>query len=209
MKHTLSPNRRLVMIAGFSASLVLLLAAENAIRYTSQPNTSRMTIDGTSTIHDWTVESRLVGGFFEAGPEFFNDPATAEEHKPKVSAVIPVRSIKSDKPGMDSVMHEAMKEKDHPRITYSLKEMKLKEKTAAGAALFDATGELTVAGVTKPHAMVVAMSRIDENTLKFAGTNSVKMTDFGIKPPAPSIGLGLIKTGDDVKLTFEWVVKKR
>jgi len=32
------------------------------------------------------------------------------------------------------------------------------------------------------------------------------MTDFGIKPPSPDIpGLSsLIKTGDDVKITFEW-----
>jgi hypothetical protein len=31
------------------------------------------------------------------------------------------------------------------------------------------------------------------------------MTDFKIEPPAPAIGLGLIKTGDDVKLSFEWL----
>jgi hypothetical protein len=33
----------------------------------------------------------------------------------------------------------------------------------------------------------------------------VKMTDFGIEPPAPKIALGAIKTSDDVKLTFEWI----
>jgi hypothetical protein len=32
------------------------------------------------------------------------------------------------------------------------------------------------------------------------------MTSFQIDPPAPSIALGLIKTGDDVSLRFEWVV---
>jgi hypothetical protein len=30
------------------------------------------------------------------------------------------------------------------------------------------------------------------------------MTDFGIKPPAPAVGLGLIKTADEVTVTFEW-----
>jgi hypothetical protein len=36
------------------------------------------------------------------------------------------------------------------------------------------------------------------------------MTDFGIKPPAPEIlGLSVIKTGDDLKLTFEWVTEKK
>jgi hypothetical protein len=35
------------------------------------------------------------------------------------------------------------------------------------------------------------------------------MTDFGMKPPAPSVGLGLIKTADEVKLTFEWVTVRK
>lgn len=188
----------------------LLLAAENATRFTSQPNSSRLRIEGTSTIHDWTVESKLVGGFFEASPDFFTNPSLAASMKPNVSVVIPVRSIKSDKTSMDSVMHEAMKEKEHPRITYSLKEMKLKSKNERpnGPYLFETDGELTVAGVTKPSPMVIAMEKLDENRLKFSGTNAVKMTDFGIKPPAPAIGLGLIKTGDDVKITFEWVTAR-
>ena len=33
---------------------------------------------------------------------------------------------------------------------------------------------------------------------------NVKMTSFGIQPPAPKIALGLISTGDDVKIAFEW-----
>ena len=45
--------------------------------------------------------------------------------------------------------------------------------------------------------------------LKVIGTTALKMTDFGISPPAPDIGLGLIKTGDDVKLTFEWVTEQK
>jgi hypothetical protein len=35
------------------------------------------------------------------------------------------------------------------------------------------------------------------------------MTSFGIQPPAPKIALGLISTGDDVKLTFDWVTAKK
>jgi hypothetical protein len=32
------------------------------------------------------------------------------------------------------------------------------------------------------------------------------MTDYGVEPPAPSIlGLSPIKTGDDLKLSFEWL----
>jgi hypothetical protein len=58
--------------------------------------------------------------------------------------------------------------------------------------------------------MPVEVSVPEENRLKFAGKVDVKMTDFGIEPPAPSIaGVGLLKTGDEVKLTFEWIAVKR
>jgi hypothetical protein len=53
------------------------------------------------------------------------------------------------------------------------------------------------------------MHRTDKTKLKFAGTVSVKMTSFGIQPPAPKIALGLISTGDDVKLTFEWLTARK
>jgi hypothetical protein len=35
------------------------------------------------------------------------------------------------------------------------------------------------------------------------------MTDFKIEPPAPALALGMIKTGDDVKLIFDWTVAQR
>jgi hypothetical protein len=35
------------------------------------------------------------------------------------------------------------------------------------------------------------------------------MTDFKIDPPAPKVALGLIKTGDEVKLFFEWIVVQK
>jgi polyisoprenoid-binding protein YceI len=85
--------------------------------------------------------------------------------------------------------------------------MTLKEKPSSphGPYLFDTRGELTISGVTRTNAMVVAMEKLDANKWKFSGTNSMKMTDYGIKPPSPALALGLIKTGDDVTVSFEWV----
>ena len=38
------------------------------------------------------------------------------------------------------------------------------------------------------------------------GQLPIRMTDYGIKPPTAM--MGTIKTGDDVKVTFRWVVEK-
>ena len=79
--------------------------------------------------------------------------------------------------------------------------MKETPKSANGPFNFDSTGELTVSGVTNKVAFPVTMTR-DDKTLKTTGATSVKMTSFGIEPPGLIV---LIHTGDDVKLTFDWV----
>jgi hypothetical protein len=131
---------------------------------------------------------------------------------------IPVRQLKSlEKDGtpystsMDNVMYDAMREADNKRITYTLSTLTLKEapKTAAAPYQFEAVGELCVAGVTNKITMPVMVTVVEENKVKFAGSVTVKMTDFKIKPPSPSLALGLIKTGDEIKLFFEWIAVRK
>jgi len=101
-----------------------------------------------------------------------------------------------------------MKEKDHRRIDYRLNEMTVKEAPQSPDAplLLDTKGELVVAGVTNKLQMPVTMIRVGADKLKFTGSTSVKMTSFGIQPPTR---LGVFSTGDDVKLTFEWLTAKK
>ena len=197
-----------------------LYAADVFIRLNSDFRGNKIRIEGTSTIHDWQVESTLVGGFAEVGPGFPLKPGA--EVKPgkveaKVSVTIPVRQLKSlEKDGkpystsMDKIMYEKLLEADHKNITYTLTELTLKEapKTPDLPYLFEAKGALCVAGVTNQITMPVTATVLEENKVKFAGSVSVKMTDFKISPPSPAVALGLIKTGDDIKLFFEWVAKK-
>src|SRR5438034_11369035 len=64
---------KLSLIAGKLALPILLAlplsAAENWVRYDALPTGSKAKLDGTSTIHDWTVETRLIAGHveFESG----------------------------------------------------------------------------------------------------------------------------------------------
>ena len=196
---------RLSLIATALLCAAALCAAE-LTKFTAQPG-SKVKIDGTSTVHDWTVEGGIIAGVMELDPAFAADPTKAKPGKldAKVEATIPVRTIKSGKSSMDTIMHAAMKQPVYPQIIYRLTELTLKEtpKTADAPWEFDSKGELVVAGVTNAVAFPVTMTRTDK-TLKTTGSTSVKMTSFGIQPPAPAVALGLIKTGDDVKLTFEW-----
>jgi polyisoprenoid-binding protein YceI len=190
------------------AALLITTARAETITYVAQPNASMMKIDGTSTIHDYTVESKVIGGTMELDSNFPLDP-TKDAPKdlkvtPKVNVKIPVRQLKSGKSLMDTVMHNAMKAEQHPTIEYTLLEMTPKGK-ANGAMAFGTKGVIKCAGVAKTNEFDVIMSKVEDNKIKVTGSTKVKMTDFGIEPPAPKIALGAIKTSDDVKLTFEWI----
>lgn len=182
------------------------LRAADTVSYISQPG-SKMRIDGTSTIHDWHAESKLIGGRFECPADFpFADPAKASTGKVDLSVqtMIMANSFScSSGSAMDKVMRGAMKADEHRFIRYTLKEAAVKEAKADGV-VFSTKGDLSVSGVTKSVAMDVTMKPAGEKKLNFSGTAKVKMTDFGIDPPSPAVALGLIKTADEVTLTFEW-----
>ena len=197
-------------ITSLAAAFALLgaVSLQAQVRYQASPG-SKVKLDGTSTVHDWTVESGIIGGFIEFESAEALDPAkTPSAVKAKVEVNIPSRSIKSGKKLMDDIMHDALKVKDHAAIKYQLKEIKPQARKAGEPMKFDTKGDLTVAGVTKPIDMVVTLTPSGDK-LKATGSKQVKMTDFGIKPPAPAVGLGLIKTADEVTVTFEWNTVKK
>src|SRR5262245_39055059 len=81
------------------------LGRAGTVRYEAQPEGSKMKIDGTSTLHDWTVECAVIGGFMEFDATF-PEGATGgapSAVKPRVEVTIPVRQLKSGKKSMDSV----------------------------------------------------------------------------------------------------------
>ena len=199
MKKLWIQSLAVVLALAWSASVF----AADLAKFDPKPG-SKMKIDGTSSIHDWTVESGILAGGMELDPAFVADPTTAKPGKiaAKVETTIPVRSLKSGNRLMDDRMYEAMSLPKFPKIEYRLTELTLKEtpKSANGPFNFDSKGELTVSGVTNKVSFPVTMTRADK-MLKITGSTSVKMTSFGITPPGLIVA---IKTGDDVKLTFEW-----
>jgi hypothetical protein len=204
-----------LLLCGFSAQ-----AAELS-RYNAKPGNLKMRIEGTSNIHDWQVEGSIIGGYLEVGPGFPVEPGQAASPgkvEARGEAYIPVRSLFSiEKDGkkysdkMDEVMYEKMKAQENPRIVFKLTELVLKEpaKSKDDAYVFEAKGDLALAGVTKSITMPVKVTPMGEKKIKITGTTSVKMSDFSIEPPAPKLALGMIKTGDDVKLIFEWMVAQK
>ena len=197
-----------------SAAAVIAFAAQTraeTVTYSAKTG-SLLKISGTSSVHDWEVKTRLIGGKMEWDSSFPLDPSKAELPKlakaPNVSVIIPVRNIESGKQRMNEVMHGALNAQKHKYARYSLKEMNLTEtKRKAGDPLvFDTKGALNVNGITAPVSMQISITKTEGDKLKVSGKTKLKMSQFGVVPPAPKIALGLITTGDDVSVEFSWFV---
>lgn len=202
VKKKIMKTRNLKFIA---AAVGLLLAAQlhaQTVRYTSATGNS-VKIEGTAGIagvkHDWVMESKLFGGSLEIDPGFDADFSKAPKTI-KADVIMPVKQFKSDKIEMNNVMYDAMKWDQFRIITNRVIALK---PTAAGK--FDATCEIIVAGVTRTNTFPVTFERVDKTKIKVTGSTPLKMTDFGVKPPV----LVGITTGDDVKISFEWVVENK
>lgn len=200
------------IIALAVALTVTGLNAQEFVRFSPQPQGCKVRMEGTSTIHDWYAESAIIGGSVELDKNLPLDPAVklpTGKINAKVYAKIPSRSLKSSSGrAMDVIMYEYMDVKQYPTIEYRLLEMDLPSIPARGNPILKTVGELVVHGVTNKITMDVGFERIAKDKIKFylPVPITLKMTDFKINPPNPNIGGVGIKTGDEVKVTFEWVL---
>jgi polyisoprenoid-binding protein YceI len=89
---------------------------------------------------------------------------------------------------------------------YALKDMLAAEKypdvifsstavRATDSARFEVRGTLTIRGIAKPVVLSVGL-----NEKRFQGEATVRLTDYGLKPPKAA--LGLVGTEDEMKFSF-------
>ena len=195
-------------------------AAAQFTRFVAIPGSLKVRIEGTSSVHDWQMESSILAGYLEVGPKFPTEAGrsvAAGEIDARGEAKIPVRSFFSvEKDGrkysdrMDETMYEHLREKQNPWIVYRIDSLVLKEPAKSSQKppySFEAKGRLAVAGVTNEVKLPVEITLIGHKEMKITGATSLKMTDFEVEPPKVH-GLG-IEAGDDIKMSFEWTLHQK
>src|SRR5215212_5084808 len=96
--------------------VVLALAtgafAQNLAKFEARPGTTtKLKLDGTSSIHDWSVETAAVGGIMELDSMFLADPSASRTVKIRemVETIITVRQLKTGTKAMDVGMYQVIK----------------------------------------------------------------------------------------------------
>ncbi len=214
--HRISKLQVVATVARAAAATVVIVAvatvawAASMVRLEDRPG-SHVKVEGTSTLHAWHVESKSVDGAIEIEEAFLTDPSLASVASlhagpsPKVTLTIAVAELASGNDRMDRLMREALLASKHPSIRFAAKEIQLPKGTVgSGKFNLQARGDLSIAGTTKEVAFPVEVERAADGKTTVAGKVPLKMTQFGIKPPVAM--LGTLKTGDDITVSFRWVV---
>jgi polyisoprenoid-binding protein YceI len=171
-------------------------------------NGSTIKLDGTSTMHSFHLNSKVISGDMEFAS---GNGANAIDSVGDVTAmkvVIPVKDLKSGEDGLDEKMRDALKADDNPNITYVLNKADsvVYSGTSKTEFTMNTEGALTVAGKTKNIDMKV-VGNINGNNIIFKGEKKLLMTDFGVDPP--TMFFGVLKTGNEVTIDFNVTLVKK
>jgi hypothetical protein len=163
-----------------------------AQQLTVNETNTKLSIDGTSTVHDWTIEAEKFDGKADLTIE-----NNALQGINSLSFNVQVKSLKSGKSAMDDNTYEALKEEDHPIIKYEFRSMDNVE-VSGNTTTMDTKGLLTIGGTSKIVNMKVKADAT--SGIVFSGDITFKMSVFEIDPPTAVFGT--IKTGDEVTIKF-------
>ncbi len=164
---------------------------------------SSLSVDGTSTLHAWEAVTHQTTVTIARADAATTTDLRALARAGQVASVdvkVPVTTLKSEKDGLNKNMYKALKAEQYPDIIVHLERITLAATGSAGDTLaVQAEGTLTIAGQSRP-AILPGKLYPGGGGLWLDGQYRLKMSEFGIKPPA--LMMGTIKVGDPVTIKY-------
>ncbi|MDR6301981.1 YceI family protein [Mesonia maritima] len=174
--------------------LSFFLQSVSAQEYKADVSNSKLSVTGTSTLHDWECVVKSFKGGINAKIEN-NRLASIEDFNFQFK----VKSLESGKSSMNKKTYEALKEEDFPIISYQ----GTAEIISEYSAIF--SGKMKMAGTEKEVVTKVKIS-YEDGKIFLSGEKELKLTDFNIDPPTAVFGT--IKTGDEVAIHYNIQLSK-
>ncbi len=155
-----------------------------------------VTIDGTSNVRDWQEKVLDVTGDMTA---VVNEDGSVDLSSIRIH--MKVLSIKSDMGRvMDNKTYEALKAAAYPEILFTVTAPMRLGQVRDCKTVIPVKGELALAGICKPVTMMVKTFEIRQGNFSFEGSQRIKMTDYGVKPP--SALFGTMRAGPEITIHF-------
>lgn len=182
-------NLALLLIAVFS--LQQIQAQELKVNNAS----SKLTLFGTSNLHDWDMKAERMSG-----------TATFKMEDGKLTGIdrltfaVDVESLKSGKSGLDRNAYSALNSNSHKTINYTLSRVNSITERGNNMYSIQTTGNLRIAGETK-QVSITFTARTSGNSVTLSGKVPLNMTHYKVDPPRAL--MGTVRTAEDVTIDFE------
>ncbi len=170
------------------------------VKYTIKDNVT-LVINGTSTLHDWSMKSARGSG----------DATFAINASGRITGVsslffmTPVSELKSEHSGLDKNAYKSLKSDKNPYITYTANSGTVSSSDGVTYTV-KTTGKLAIAGTSKETEVTFTLKLNADKSITVTGSKVISMKDWGVEPP--SFMFGAMKTGKDITLKFDATIKK-
>ena len=194
----ITPTRSILTLA-LGLCFCLISFHVSSQTFTLNNSSSKLTVEGTSSLHDWEEVAEKQKG------SIVIDNSGSEPSISALSVEVDAESLKSGKSAMDKNTYTALKTNSHKTISFKLTKVKSISKVSDGKFKVSTTGDLSIAGVTNSTDLDFTME-LSGSTVKLNGAKSFKMSNFKIDPPTAVFGT--IKTGDEITIKFTSVLSQ-
>ncbi len=189
--------KRLIFTTLLMVSLSVFLNAQ--VKY--HASYSKISIAGTSTLHDWDMTSEKAN----CDISFSFDGANLTGLS-SLLFTVQAETLKSDRKGMDKNAYKALNSEKYPVISFSSNYANIRS-NGPNSYVISAKGKLTISGVSK-EVWLAGVSTINPSDMSIQTTGSAKMKMSEYKVEAPSFMFGAMKTGDEITVKFNVILKK-
>jgi polyisoprenoid-binding protein YceI len=195
MRKTLMTVSALMAVAATASA-----QSASAIRLRLDP-TSEVTIEGTSSMHDFHCKTNKINAYVDVDPSYTKDLTKIARPIVSVQVNIVVRTLSCGNGQMDKNMYSTLDADKNPIIKYTMSGYDILNGSASPAAFVaKTTGTLTISGQQKVVNMKINAERLSDGKATAQAEQSILMSDYGIK--APSFMFGRLKVGNEVTVKF-------
>lgn len=193
---------RTVIFATLLGTFALTGAA--AARFPFQPE-SRVWLEGTSTVRDFTCKATRLEGTVDPAPgQAGLAIGTLQGAVRGGQVTIPVADLDCGNGTMNGHLRNALRAADHGSIEFRMSSFDVTP-GAPGEGTLRLAGTLRIAGQEKPVTIDGVAAAEENGALRVRGSKEIVMTEYGVKPP--SLMMGTMKVGPRVKVHFDVVLK--
>lgn len=166
--------------------------------YRIVPDRSHVIVDARSSLHPIRTRTDGLEGHLEM--DVLDGGRVNLGASPKAKLSFPVGRLKSGNPLENRELKRAIDARRYPTIDGQLVELRESEK----AGHYVARGDVTFRGVTKTYEDEMAITALDDRTLKLEGEHIFDIRDFDMEPPK----FLMLRVEPDVHVRVEIVAEK-